>query len=53
MRDKEMAENLDRITGDYNDFWAERDYLHDLARFPLPVKKLTGFLAGMRDSLRL
>ncbi len=28
VRDKEMAENQDRITGDYNDFWAGRDYLN-------------------------
>ena len=27
-RDGEMAEGRDRITGDYNDFWAGRDYLH-------------------------
>lgn len=31
VRDKEMAEGLDRVTGDYNAFWAKRDYLHDLA----------------------
>lgn len=30
IRDKEMNENQDRITGDYNDFWAGRDYLNDL-----------------------
>jgi X-Pro dipeptidyl-peptidase len=30
VRDKEMAEGFDRITGDYNDFWAGRDYLNDL-----------------------
>jgi X-Pro dipeptidyl-peptidase len=30
VRDKEMAENMDRITGDYNDFWAGRDYLNQL-----------------------
>lgn len=30
VRDKEMAENQDRITGDYNDFWAGRDYLNQL-----------------------
>lgn len=31
IRDKEMNENQDRITGDYNDFWAGRDYLNDMA----------------------
>jgi X-Pro dipeptidyl-peptidase len=30
IRDREMANGLDRVTGDYNEFWAERDYLHDL-----------------------
>jgi X-Pro dipeptidyl-peptidase len=27
-RDGEMAEGQDRLTGDYNDFWAGRDYLN-------------------------
>ncbi len=31
IRDKEMADNMDRVTGDYNDFWAGRDYLNDMA----------------------
>ncbi len=30
IRDKEMYENFDRVSGDYNDFWAGRDYLNDL-----------------------
>ena len=30
VRDREMAEGFDRITGDYNDFWFGRDYLHEL-----------------------
>ena len=30
VRDKEMASGLDRVTGDYNDFWAGRDYANDL-----------------------
>ena len=34
IRDEEMNQGFDRITGDYNAFWAKRDYLHDLA----PVK---------------
>lgn len=28
VRDGEMAEGMDRTTGDYNDFWAGRDYLN-------------------------
>lgn len=31
VRDKEMYKNFDRVNGDYNDFWAGRDYLNDLA----------------------
>jgi len=30
VRDTEMANGIDRITGDYNEFWAGRDYLNDL-----------------------
>jgi X-Pro dipeptidyl-peptidase len=30
VRDGEMAANLDRVTGDYSDWWAGRDYLHQL-----------------------
>jgi X-Pro dipeptidyl-peptidase len=30
VRDQEMAEGRDRVTGDYNEFWAGRDYLNDL-----------------------
>jgi X-Pro dipeptidyl-peptidase len=30
VRDKEMAEGMDRVSGDYNAFWAGRDYLNDL-----------------------
>lgn len=30
IRNEEMYENFDRIYGDYNDFWAGRDYLNDL-----------------------
>lgn len=30
VRDKEMAEGFDRVNGDYNEFWAGRDYLNDL-----------------------
>lgn len=37
VRDKEMAENLDRVTGDYNDFWAGRDYINDLGPLKAPL----------------
>lgn len=30
VRDKEMLENFDRENGDYNEFWAGRDYLNDI-----------------------
>jgi X-Pro dipeptidyl-peptidase len=31
VRDKEFAEGFDRVRGDYNDFWAGRDYFNALA----------------------
>ena len=34
VRDEEMLKQFDRVNGDYNTFWAGRDYLHDLE----PVK---------------
>lgn len=37
VRDKEMAEGRDRETGDYNDFWAGRDYLNDLGPLKAPM----------------
>jgi X-Pro dipeptidyl-peptidase len=30
VRDQEMLEGIDRVTGDFNDFWAKRDYLTQL-----------------------
>ena len=30
IRDTLYADNMDRVTGDYNDFWAGRDYLNQL-----------------------
>ncbi|QDV86468.1 Xaa-Pro dipeptidyl-peptidase [Planctomycetes bacterium TBK1r] len=30
VRDQEMLTQFDRVNGDYNDFWAGRDYLNDL-----------------------
>jgi X-Pro dipeptidyl-peptidase len=32
IRDEELIASLDRITGDYNSFWASRDYLRKLDR---------------------
>jgi len=43
VRDGEMANNLDRITGDYNDFWAGRDYLNDMAPFKAALLMSHGF----------
>jgi len=43
VRDTEMAENLDRVTGDYNDFWAGRDYLNDMAPFKAALLMSHGF----------
>ena len=37
VRDKEMLEGFDRVTGDYNDFWKKRDYIHRLG----PLKAAT------------
>lgn len=31
IRDGEMAAGRDRVTGDYNDFWAARDFQNDMA----------------------
>jgi X-Pro dipeptidyl-peptidase len=45
VRDREMAEGFDRLTGDYNAFWAERDYLHDLG----PVKAAVLMAHGLND----
>jgi X-Pro dipeptidyl-peptidase len=43
VRDKEMAEGFDRITGDYNEFWAGRDYLNHLAPLKAAVLMAHGF----------
>lgn len=45
IRDKEMMQNQDRITGDYNKFWAGRDYLNDLE----PVKAAVLMSHGFND----
>jgi X-Pro dipeptidyl-peptidase len=43
IRDEELAEGLDRVTGDYNDFWAGRDYLNDLEPLKAAVLMAHGF----------
>ncbi|MFC1530026.1 Xaa-Pro dipeptidyl-peptidase [Gemmatimonadota bacterium] len=43
IRDTEMAEGMDRVTGDYNEFWAGRDYLNDLAPLKAAVLMSHGF----------
>ena len=45
VRDAEILKKFDRVTGDYNDFWAERDYLHDLG----PVKCAVLMAHGLND----
>ncbi len=37
VRLKEMQGNFDRITGDYNEFWAGRDYLNKLSHYKTPT----------------
>lgn len=43
IRDKEMAEGMDRLTGDYNDFWAGRDYLNQMAPMKAALLMSHGF----------
>jgi len=43
IRDKEMAEGMDRKTGDYNDFWAGRDYLNAMKSFKAALLMSHGF----------
>jgi len=45
VRDKEMAAGMDRVKGDYNDFWAGRDYYNDLK----PLKAAVFFSHGLSD----
>ncbi len=37
IRDTEMAEGMDRVTGDYNDFWAIRDLMNYMKPFRAAV----------------
>ncbi|QDV24306.1 Xaa-Pro dipeptidyl-peptidase [Aureliella helgolandensis] len=43
IRDREMLEGMDRESGDYNDFWAGRDYLNDLGPLKAAVLMAHGF----------
>lgn len=43
VRDTEMKEGMDRITGDYNDFWAGRDYLNDMEPMEAALLMAHGF----------
>lgn len=43
VRDKEMANNQDRVTGDYNSFWAGRDYLNDMGPMRAALLMSHGF----------
>lgn len=45
IRDKEMKNGMDRKTGDYNDFWAGRDYLNDMK----PMKAALFMSHGFND----
>lgn len=43
IRDTEIKNGMDRITGDYNDFWAERDYLNDMKPMKAALLMSHGF----------
>jgi len=43
VRDTEMANGMDRVTGDYNDFWAGRDYLNDMEPMKAALLMSHGF----------
>lgn len=43
IRDTEMANGQDRITGDWNDFWAGRDYLLDMEPMKAAMLMSHGF----------
>ena len=45
IRDELMRVNMDRATGDYNDFWAGRDYLNDMA----PMRAALLMAHGLND----
>jgi X-Pro dipeptidyl-peptidase len=43
VRDTEMAQGMDRAMGDYNDFWAGRDYLNDMGPMKAALLMSHGF----------
>jgi len=43
IRDAEMKSGMDRVTGDYNDFWAGRDYLNDMKPMKAALLMSHGF----------
>ena len=43
IRDTEMANGMDRATGDYNEFWAGRDYLNDMKPMKAALLMSHGF----------
>ncbi len=43
VRDTEMKNGMDRITGDYNDFWAGRDYINDMKPMKAALLMSHGF----------
>ena len=43
VRDNEMKNGMDRITGDYNEFWAGRDYLNDMGPMKAALLMAHGF----------
>ena len=43
VRDTEMKNGMDRVTGDYNDFWAGRDYLNDMKPMKAALLMSHGF----------
>ncbi|MBN1548736.1 MAG: prolyl oligopeptidase family serine peptidase [Syntrophaceae bacterium] len=43
MRDKDILQHFDRVTGDYNDFWTSRDYLNNLDHVRAAVLISHGF----------
>ena len=43
IRDTEMKNGMDRITGDYNDFWAQRDYLNHMKSMKAAMLMSHGF----------
>lgn len=43
VRDTEMAQGMDRKTGDYNDFWKGRDYLNQMSEMKAALLMSHGF----------